>query len=186
MRILSQDGMIDAPYERIIINIDYRNKCHIVAGDCRGEGGVFTVAKYSSEAKAKKAMQMLREAYTGKMDNVLKFTKEFVSLSGGNGIVYFQFPADEDVEKQGLLIRLPCKVGDTVYDLVFCDDGKCHIFEMKVCHISPFGSVRKGKCWNVYLENDYTKAYRSFYDFGKTVFLTQAAAEEALREMKEN
>lgn len=89
----------------------------------------------------------------------------------------------EDLEEQGLLIRLPCKVGDTVYDLVFCDDGKCRIFEMKVCHISPFGSVRKGKRWNVYLEDDYTKAYRSFYDFDKTIFLTQTEAEEALKKM---
>lgn len=86
----------------------------------------------------------------------------------------------EELEEQGFLPKPMVKVGDTVYDLVLCDDGKYHIFGMKVCDISPFGSVRKGRVWNVYLENKYTKAYRSFYDFGRTVFLT---LEEAMVKM---
>lgn len=91
----------------------------------------------------------------------------------------------EDLEEQGRSLKLPCKLRDIVYDVVFCDDGKYHVFEMRVCNINPFGDVRKGKVWNIYLEDDYTKAYRSFYDFGNTVFFTQEEAEEALQKMKE-
>lgn len=87
----------------------------------------------------------------------------------------------EDLEEQGKLLKLPCAVGDKVYDLVLCNDGKYHIFEMKVCNISPFGDLRKGKVWNVYLEDKYTKAYRSFYDFSKNVFLTREEAEAAMK-----
>lgn len=90
----------------------------------------------------------------------------------------------EDLEEQGNLLNLPCAVGDTVFDLVLCDDGKYHIFEMKVCNINPFGDVRKGRAWNVYLEDKYTKAYRSFCDFDKTVFLTKEEAEAALRKLR--
>lgn len=91
----------------------------------------------------------------------------------------------EDLEEKELLLELPCKPGDIVYDVVFCDDGKYHVFEMKVCNINPFGDVGKCKVWNVYLEDDCTKAYRSFYDFNKTVFLEKEAAEKALKEMED-
>ncbi len=86
----------------------------------------------------------------------------------------------EGLKEQGELLKLPCAVGDMVYDVVFCSDEKYRIFEMKVCHINPFGDVRKGKIWNVYLEDGCTKAYRSFYNFGKTVFLTRKEAEAKL------
>lgn len=88
----------------------------------------------------------------------------------------------EDLEEQGLLIKLPCKVGDMVYLLggkdynefhVGCIDWKCR---MKY----------KGNCYQLYLEDSYCdKAYRNFSDIGKTVFLTQEEAENAL-EGKDN
>lgn len=95
----------------------------------------------------------------------------------------------EDLEQQGLLPKLPCKVGDTVWELCKCDDGIYRIFPMKVTQVIPYGSVRwvKGKeptVWNIYAVSDYTDMYKSFYDFGKTVFLTQAEAEEALKRME--
>lgn len=94
----------------------------------------------------------------------------------------------KDLEKQGLLLWLPCEKGDIVYDVVFCNDEKYHIFKMMVCAINPFGQERKGKVWNVYLEcvDDCSKAYRSFYDFGKTVFFTPEEAEQKLKEMNGN
>lgn len=83
------------------------------------------------------------------------------------------------------IIKQPCKLGDIVYDIVLCDDGKYHIFPMKVCNINLYGDIHKGKVWNVYLEDNYTKAYRSFYDFGKTVFLFSEEANSALNRMLE-
>ncbi len=95
-----------------------------------------------------------------------------------------KFAEYEDLEEQGRLLELPCKSGDIVYDVVLCNDGKYHVFEMKVCNISPFGDARGAKAWNAYLEGRYVKAYRSFYDFGKTVFLTRQEAEDKLAEME--
>lgn len=94
----------------------------------------------------------------------------------------------EDLEEQGLLVRLPCKVGDTVWELCLCDDGNYKIFPMIVKTISEYGTLRQVEkditIWNIYAESDYTYMYKSFADFGKTVFSTKEEAEKKLEEMK--
>lgn len=81
--------------------------------------------------------------------------------------------------------------GDTVWELVLCDDGEWRMFPMAVKDVAPFGCVRrvKGKdptVWNIYAESEggYTYMYKSYYDMGDTVFTMQEAAEAALRERK--
>ena len=95
-----------------------------------------------------------------------------------------------DLEKQGSL-RLACKMGDTVWEICKCNDCEYRTFPMKVVDVIPYGGVRwiKGEeptTWNIYAISDYTDMYKSFYDFGKTVFLTKEEADEALRKMKES
>ena len=94
----------------------------------------------------------------------------------------------EDLEEQGLLVRLPCKVGDMVWELCLCDDGNYKIFPMIVKTVSEYGSLRQVKkditIWNIYAESDYTYMYKSFADFGKTVFSIKEEAEKKLEEMK--
>lgn len=95
----------------------------------------------------------------------------------------------EDAEEQGLLLRLPCKVGDAVYltehnRLVFRDRPLiCIVDEFSISGISgtdccailnanePFYALHRFKAVNI-------------KDFGKTVFLTKEAAEQKLAEMK--
>ena len=86
MRLISQDGMIDVPYENVCVSINYRNKNQITAWnfgceDCE----IVTMATYSNEAKALKVMEMLRDAYCGKVifqnvaigEDVLELMKEW-------------------------------------------------------------------------------------------------------------
>ena len=62
MRIISQNGLIDVPYEMTALHYyDGLIKMNMV-GDM-GKGTI--IAQYSTQEKAEKAMQMLREAYTG-------------------------------------------------------------------------------------------------------------------------
>ena len=82
----------------------------------------------------------------------------------------------EDAEEQGLLLRLPCKVGDVIYEI--------HPLTNKI-------TPRKIKSIVVCNCPDLTIMYKSGYDysnvqddFGKTVFLTQAEAEQKLKEME--
>lgn len=81
----------------------------------------------------------------------------------------------EKLEEKGLLLRLPCKVGDTVYSL----DRFCGGYSLD-CPSRPCK-----ECSDYQLEI-YEGKFRlkDIYDFGKTVFLTQAEAEEALRDIQ--
>lgn len=75
----------------------------------------------------------------------------------------------EDLEEQGRLIKLPCKVGDTVYEIT--------------------GATTRGYDWK-YLT--YEKAYvhgtvfnlGRLNDIGKTVFLTKSEVEAKLKELR--
>ena len=113
MRVISQHGNVDLPYEQIVV-------CHamesVIALYNEKE---YVLGKYSSKEKAYKAMEMLREAYIGMpivMQNVdisEGVMKEFERLkkcgivvqteSQPSKIEYinnaiFQFPAEEELE----------------------------------------------------------------------------------------
>lgn len=65
MRVISQDGTIDMPYEEVIIQrfnsrIYFLNKNLIGAEPLTND---MQIAEYSTEEKAKKAMEELRYAY---------------------------------------------------------------------------------------------------------------------------
>lgn len=92
----------------------------------------------------------------------------------------------KDAEEQGLLVRSPCKVGDTVWDNCF---GYPESYEIK--------AFSYGYC-DSYVEPDiedeiifYCENYNSsitmafpMSEIGKTVFLTCKEAERKLEEMK--
>lgn len=101
MRIISQDGKIDLPYKMSIVNIDYRNGKGIVAtlAWCGENVNVCEMAKYSTEAKAIKVMEMMREKYLSRME-----LEGGPTINGGyvqpNFWVLpkvFQFPKDDEV-----------------------------------------------------------------------------------------
>jgi hypothetical protein len=84
----------------------------------------------------------------------------------------------EDLEEQGLLVKLPCKVNDTVWE--FDKDTK-EIKEYK---------VRRMKTVNIELDfvgNNYVKSTLvscSTEHIGSLIFLTREEAEQALERMK--
>lgn len=88
----------------------------------------------------------------------------------------------EDLEEQGLLVRLPCKVGDKVYVKMasYCDIPYA---EAEVRDFTHFTSC--GFCV-VVTSKHFGKENIPFSEFGKTVFLTQAEAEQKLREINDN
>lgn len=79
----------------------------------------------------------------------------------------------EDAEEKGLLIKLPCKVGDIVYRI-----SADTIFPVEVYQIRD-----DGVGWQMMITGGI---YISFSDFGKTVFLTPEAAQQALKENKQD
>lgn len=116
MRIISQNGTIDMPYDMCCV---WRQEeviyCRVVGSDDN-----VTMATYSTKSKAQKAMEMLLTSYTGRFvtnadipDDFNEQLKELMKGGFGTVIVkdtndsrvefdnlngYFQFPQDEDVE----------------------------------------------------------------------------------------
>lgn len=91
----------------------------------------------------------------------------------------------KNAEKQGLLLRLPCKIGDTVYIILasYFDIGTYNIkyAEADVRDFTHFTSC--GFCV-VVTSKVFGKLTIPFSDFGKTVFLTKEKAEKKLKEME--
>ena len=86
-------------------------------------------------------------------------------------------------DKEGRVIVLPCKVGDTIYAIVqvFGGDGVYHkITEKKITGI---GGNTMNKVWMVNRENSLEDRF-SPSEFGRTVFLTREEAEKAMAEME--
>ena len=88
----------------------------------------------------------------------------------------------EDLEEQGLLLKLPCKVGDTVFS--FDDRKAIHPFTLEEIEINEYGQY-------ILIAYNGNKEYLHFWkirtpieNIGKTVFLTKAEAEKALEEME--
>lgn len=113
MRVISQHGNVDLPYEQIVV-------CHamesVIALYNEKE---YVLGKYSSKEKAIKAMEMLREAYTGipiimqNVDVSEDVSREFERLKKCGIMVQtenqpskvdfinnavFQFPKDDEIE----------------------------------------------------------------------------------------
>ena len=115
MRIISQDGTLDMPYE--ICSVWCRSS--VIMCDMCGDNTNTILATYSAEEKAKKAMEMLRVAYAGKFITNADIPNDFnetlkTAMKGGFGTVivkdtcdrvefnnlngYFQFPKEEELE----------------------------------------------------------------------------------------
>ena len=113
MRVISQHGNVDLPYEQIVV-------CHAMESVIAlYNEKKYVLGEYSSKEKAYKAMEMLREAYIGMpivMQNVdvsEDMAKEFERLKKCGIMVrsenqpskvdfinnaIFQFPQDDEIE----------------------------------------------------------------------------------------
>ena len=105
MRVISQDGTIDVPYDNSSLTMPsgkYKDVevAYIYCYNSSSPNGT-KLAEYSTKARAIKAMEMLREAYESRME-----------LDGGYDSVHkcyvqpnfwvlpkvFQFPQDDEIE----------------------------------------------------------------------------------------
>lgn len=99
--------------------------------------------------------------------------------------IYKRLMEYEDAEEQGLLVRLPCKVGDTVY--------RYSRLEQRMQALKCEGFLFNGICWKArctdiipsWVGNQKRHFYIMFSSFGKSAFLSREEAEAALADMRE-
>ncbi len=90
---------------------------------------------------------------------------------------YFKLKDFEDAEEQGLLLRLPCKVGDTVYAPTrnFVSELRIILISIERDNVFFHWRLNTGIYPNL---NGFTAS-----DIGKIVFLTKEEAEAKLKEI---
>lgn len=122
MRVISQDGRTDIPYENFVFGITKDNFIVAIRDTVARPSEVCQgiVAEYSTKVKAQKAMEMLRTAYAGRFVTNADISDDFNEqlkelMKGGFGTVivkdtndssvefnnlngYFQFPQDDEIE----------------------------------------------------------------------------------------
>lgn len=88
----------------------------------------------------------------------------------------------EQLEEHGLLVRLPCKVGDTVYV-----PTRNFVSELRITLVSV-DTNEMAMYFSWLLNSGIYPNLDGFpgYELGKTVFLTREEAEKELEEMKKN
>lgn len=84
MRVISQHGNVDLPYEQIVVCYAMESVIALYNGE------KYILGKYSSKEKSYKAMEMLREAWIN----------ESVEFEDGifHGNIIFKFPQDDEIE----------------------------------------------------------------------------------------
>lgn len=96
MRIVSQDGQIDIPYENSCLNIvciePKRTAIYSYSTCCDAS---LRLAEYSTEAKATKAMEMLRELYLFKTEVHSDYNGHHYKAALNK---VFQFPQNNEIE----------------------------------------------------------------------------------------
>ena len=103
--------------------------------------------------------------------------------------VYRKLKDYEDAEEQGLLLRLPCKVGDIVYCLIAQGTHGTVYTTGAAISRAVTKIIWDGRRFEIYSErshiwsNDYNEC--NYYGYwGETVFLTREAAEARLKELE--
>ena len=93
--------------------------------------------------------------------------------------VYFKLKDIEDLDEQGLLLRLPCKIGSTLYQPI-----SNRINEYKAIGLC-FDITRNEFMYEVAYQIglEWYKTTCDFDCINKTVFLTKEKAEKKLKEM---
>lgn len=101
MRVISQHGNVDLPYEQIVV-------CHAMENvTALHNEKEYVLGKYSSQEKAYKAMEMLRTAYENnefyhctagskRFEEVQRILSEEQFWKATTE--YFQFPQDDEIE----------------------------------------------------------------------------------------
>ena len=111
MRVISQGGTIDVPYEYISLVVSIK-KCKDVEHVCIYCHNISAphgtrLAEYSSKAKAVKAMEMLRKVYGNNVFyHCIADSKRFEEVQSILSVEqfqkatteYFQFPQDDEIE----------------------------------------------------------------------------------------
>lgn len=128
------------------------------------------------------------------VDGFIKTVENQTNEEYEHGRILTNEEADEwneykQLDEQGLLLRLPCKAGDMVY-LICSRYSECSKYKERLdeynCQGCEEDECDSHKEYYIHINHSVSIGWivRNLNDFGKTVFITQAEAEQKLKEME--
>lgn len=113
------------------------------------------------------------------VDEMLECLGEYADLESAKQLIALleELKQYKDAEEQGLLLRLPCKVGDNIYII-----EPYGIEEASITGISEADDI-DCFCFEVYIDPDCHEII-ALEEFNDTWFLTKEEAEAKLKEME--
>ena len=139
------------------------------------------VKEYEQIAEWLEELKSYKDIGTPKELKELKENGTFTGLELAKlAIMQKELKEYKDLEEQGLLVRLPCKVGDTVYV-----PTRNFVSELRITLVSV-DTNEMAMYFSWLLNSGIYPNLDGFngYDLGKTVFLTREEAEKRLEELK--
>ena len=149
---------------------------------------------------AEEAIKEFRERIEFGKKEYLKYIPEYIEALEMAIEALEKVEEYKHLEEQGLLLRLPCKVGDKLYAISDTRIAECTCCEIKIgienyvganfncdydCKGCPFNSWEQDFYTGEHsCSGEYGDWYFVLDDFGKTVFLTKEEAEAKLKEME--
>ena len=107
----------------------------------------------------------------------------FVKPLSRDGDILHRLADYEDLEEQGLLVRLPCKVGDKVYHISSKKINEKIVTKTNYRIVDDEIDVGSS---GIYVNDIYDKqdTYYHYTKLGVSLFTTRAEAEKRLKELK--
>lgn len=146
----------------------------------------------------------MNDRLTGKIRNVDGSASSIKPIADDKGFpnkfgsdVLTKLADYEDLEEQGRLLKLPCKVENTVWviatplsvsEVVAVEKGKDSEYKIYKCYVDSVLIPAKGeiKMFRIICEktNNIVSGFITDLSFGKGIFLTKGEAEAKLKELK--
>ena len=125
------------------------------------------------------AIEIINDLHTER----LEYTSEYIPLiDSANKLAEY-----EDLEEQGLILRLPCKVGDTVYRLGYkpCHNGETYPDSYDCCGCEDDCDIKRDIIPCFVRDLDWVlRNYKYLTSKNDYMFLTKEEAEAKLKELE--
>lgn len=191
MLIRSQDKTALVKFENIVINLKLPDSLNVICWslqDAQRNGGYLILGKKRWNGKFTKVSLGNEEINKRFEADCIKDAEEHEQFAEW----LEELKSYKEAEEQGLLVRLPVKIGDDIYRITSKANYDLNVLNgykvnNRVYHQKVYSIVFSQSGWLVQCDKDSIYAPNVIcvdVEYGKTWFLTREEAEKKLEEMK--
>lgn len=128
-------------------------------------------------------MERLTKRYIDSKEAYTEYFRQVNGLCEGKAID--KLAQYEDMEEQGRIVKLPCKVGDTIWDNSLGEPWPYIVIGLSMGNLyDDYDFETNELCVHYQSTDGSIKCITPISEFGKAIFLTEAEAEQAIAQMQ--